>query len=461
MKGLIIAKEEPTAWVKNYFRGIDPYLLKIANKPLLEYFVDLMEMIGIQEIRFVYDYPSCEINKHFGDGTKWGMKFSYSLSKTEDSLKKIYLKNISFAKESELLIINGYNFLKYDKNNISHDTLNNLVGSTPSGCINIVKYENYKETLECINQQNNELITPIDSIQTYYKLSMMAINDLSNHFVLPGYSSEDQVFIGADTSYPKTVSPDKPIMLGDHTRIHDMVILGPNVIIGVNSIVDSMTTVKDSIIYDNTYIGQELDIIGKIVYKNTLISAISGESINMSENFLLSGVEKKYLVSTLQLLVQYFMASILFIVQLIPFLLMSPFIRYWEKKYFLKKYHLMDKSFRAEKFCNFNTPKKSPLLKLFLHLSLDKFLLLPKFFKGDLLLIGNKIFEDCKENRYIIRDLPFYKPGIFYYSESIGRDFPEEVEIHERVYSSEPTFLREQGIFYKTILKRIMGMIID
>jgi hypothetical protein len=73
--------------------------------------------------------------------------------------------------------------------------------------------------------------------------------------------------------------------------------------------------------------------------------------------------------------------------------------------------------------------------------------------------MGNKIMLDYKENRYIVRDLPFYKPGIFNYSESLGRDIPEEVEIHERVYSSEPTFMRDQGIFFNTLIKRLFGKI--
>ncbi len=457
MKGLIIAREEPAKWIKKYFRGIDPYLLKIANKPLLEYFVDLMQIIGIEEIRFVYDYSSCEIDDYFGDGTKWGMTFSYNLFKPEDSLKKIYLKNKSFAKDNELLIVEGYNFINYDKNSVSQDNVCQLIGQTELGNVRLVKEDNYKEIFNCEITEDNPKVVAINSIKSYYDLSMMVIDEGANHFVLPGYSNEIKAYIGADTSYPRTVTPDKPIMLGNHVRIHDMVILGPKAIVGNNSIIDSMTTVKNSIIYDNTYIGQELDIINKIVYKNILIAAGSGESISMNENFLLSGVEKKYLISSLQLLIQYVMASILFLFQLIPFIFFSPFVLFWKKKYSLRKYFLMDKAFNSVKMFNFKIRRKPFLMKIFLWLSLDKFLLLPKFFKGDLLLMGNLVLMDNKENRYIVRDLPFYKPGIFSYSESLGRDIPEEIEFHERVYSSEPTFLRDQSIFYRSILKRLMG----
>ncbi|MBN2828841.1 MAG: hypothetical protein JXR56_00810, partial [Candidatus Cloacimonetes bacterium] len=249
MKGLIIAREEPSLWVKKYFRGIDPYLLKIANKPLLEYYVDLMEIIGIQEIRFVYDYPSCEINDHFGDGTKWGLKFSYNLSKSEDDIKKVYLKNISFAKDSEVLIIEGFNFIFYDKKNLSRECILDLQGVTENGLLKFVNYENFKEMLTSHDKNPCFNLVPIKDIQTYYRISLSTINEYSSNFVLPGYSSESKVFIGTDISYPKTVSPDKPIMIGNHVRIHDMVIIGPNVVIGDNSIIDSMTTIKDSIIY--------------------------------------------------------------------------------------------------------------------------------------------------------------------------------------------------------------------
>ncbi len=459
MKGLIIAREEPAKWIKSYFRGIDPYLLKIANKPLLEYFVDLMQIIGIEEIRFVYDYSSCEINDYFGDGTKWGLNFSYSLFKPEDSLEKIYLKNKSFAKDCKLLIVEGYNFLQYNKNNASQDCVCQLNGRTHLGNVRLVEEKDYKEVFHCEIQENNPKLVPIDSIKAYFDLSMMVIDEGADNYVLPGYSSEEKAYIGADSSYPRTVAPDKPIMMGNHVRIHDMVIIGPDVIVGNNSIIDSMTTIKNSIIYDNTYIGQELDIINKIVYKNTLISAETGESISMNENFLLSGVERKYLVSSLQLMIQYLLASILFIVQVIPFILFSPMLLLWIKKYSMKKYHLMDKAFNTKRLLSFKMENKPFLMKVFLWLSLDKFILLPRFFKGDILLMGNTIMQDRKEYRYIVRDLPFYKPGIFSYSESLGRDIPEEIEIHERVYSSEPTFFRDQTIFFVTLFKRLVGTI--
>jgi dTDP-glucose pyrophosphorylase len=72
MRCLIYAKTKDTAWLRDYFPDIEPYLLKIVNKPLLEYAMDFASLLGVNELRIVTDSSTKDIEAFFGTGAKWG-----------------------------------------------------------------------------------------------------------------------------------------------------------------------------------------------------------------------------------------------------------------------------------------------------------------------------------------------------------------------------------------------------
>ncbi|MCD8479065.1 MAG: hypothetical protein LRZ88_01785 [Candidatus Cloacimonetes bacterium] len=111
MRCLIYAKSSEAEWLKEYFPDVEPFLLKIVNKSLLEYVLDLLTLLGISEIRIVSDSSIKAIEKSIGDGAKWGARISYALARPEDNLKKCVSEELfRFAKESPLLIWNGFFF---------------------------------------------------------------------------------------------------------------------------------------------------------------------------------------------------------------------------------------------------------------------------------------------------------------------------------------------------------------
>lgn len=126
MKCLIYSPSEQTDWLKNYFPGVNPYYLKILNKPLLEYYIEFCVLLGIKEIRIVNSETSSDLEKYFETGRQWGVDLSYGFSKPGDELRNVLLKNKKFCTTESLLLISGYFFIHYNK--VSHDY--NLVKST-------------------------------------------------------------------------------------------------------------------------------------------------------------------------------------------------------------------------------------------------------------------------------------------------------------------------------------------
>ncbi|MDY6915125.1 MAG: sugar phosphate nucleotidyltransferase, partial [Candidatus Cloacimonadota bacterium] len=110
MRCLIYSPDSHNSWMKDYFPDVNPYFLKLLNKPLLEYYIDFCVINGITEIRIVLNNSSRALEDYFEDGTQWGVHISYNLSKPQDTLHNVLIKNSNFCKEDKLFIIQGFQF---------------------------------------------------------------------------------------------------------------------------------------------------------------------------------------------------------------------------------------------------------------------------------------------------------------------------------------------------------------
>lgn len=463
MKALIYCKSNANSWVKKIFSGQSPYLLQVVNKPLLEYYVDLCSLKKIVDVRIVLTDDDGSVERYFADGRKWGMDISYSLARENDTLKQVYLKNKGFCKDSELLIIEGYGFVDYDKNIDDYPMFQgNISGKVSSGDFKV--YYITREDNETSVQWDgiDEFSSPgvsvseLDGIEKYYRLCLDVIESKSEKFVLPGYSSEKGVFIGQNVEIAKSCRIEKPVMIGDNVQLKNSVSIGSNTIIGNNVIIDSDATVTASIVYGNTYIGSGVEIVSKIVYKNYLISPDTGDAIEIVDSFLTSKLGESVLESGFRKFAHYFLTITLILLQIIPASLMYILILLSGYKSKVGSY-IISKAFNTVRLSDYSI-NDGWLVGLFRRLSFDKFPLLIEAFKGNISLVGNTIYLDTIENREFITSLPNYRPGIFTYTESIGSGVDEyQCRINDSYYCYNRSFFMDVKIALRSMMNRFLN----
>jgi NDP-sugar pyrophosphorylase family protein len=456
VKCLILAREANYTWVKHYFPDITTCLLKIVNKPLLEFYVDFCSLMKISEIRFVTDFSSQDIEKFLEGGERWGVPISYNLARSEDTIDKILLKNNNFCKESDLLIIDDFVFLNYDKNNIEElvERFDNSI-SFDAGSIKFIKSNESLTKIQQITQDKSILpFAKINNVVEYYNLSMDILSNRKHHYVLPGYISEKNVFLGSNTEINRGVYIEPPILAGDNVRFRELTKIGPNAIFGDNVLIDSQTTVDNCIVYDYTYIGSELEISKMIVYKNNLISGNTGESIKMTNDFLVSGVEKRIIMSFMERLVQSFFTAILIILLFLPYMSMYLIKLYWEAKYPYKKEYFIKKNARIAKLPTMSQVPDSLLKRIFIFFNLDRYSLLFFVWRGQLRLVGNKLLDVQPKHLMLIKDLPDYQPGVFNYAETMKDVVSDEGGMHEGFYYAYHSFGMDMKILFRALCKR-------
>ncbi len=88
-------------------------MIKVANKPILQYVVEALERTGIRRILFVVGYKKEKIMDYFGDGEDFGVEIEYVFQKhllgTGDALKQAENKT-----DERFLVLSGDNVIQAD-----------------------------------------------------------------------------------------------------------------------------------------------------------------------------------------------------------------------------------------------------------------------------------------------------------------------------------------------------------
>ncbi len=461
MKCLINCSAASADWVREYFPQTHPYMLKIANKPLLEFYIDFCSLLGVRHVRLIMEEPDVSIDRYFMGGEKWDIDISYGFTRSCDDLDDIISKNRNFIGESSLMIISDYVFLRYDKevnyeSTIRRATSWQMVGENDGGLRYIQAADMDKKIadLELEQYKTGRVdLVKIDSIKKYYHINMILLYETATNYILPCYNNEEGFFIGHNVSIDRHCMIKKPTMLGDNIQLEDFSSVGPGAIIGSNVMICSGTTVENSIIYEYSYLGEHLEFRNKIVHKNKVINPLTGDSVELVDDFLLSEVNTDFLSNGVKLMRCRIFALCLY-------LLMLPF--YWAGRFLcgVKKHYRSCYSDRLKQVIvlpYFSIARNGMRQRLFFKFSLDKVPLLGKVIIGKLHLIGNSPCPEDESLQNTLLELPWYRPAVFSYSEMLGHgDFHDfEHVIHELFYCHHETPWLNLKIIVKSLVQRI------
>jgi NDP-sugar pyrophosphorylase family protein len=460
MKCLIYGAHEYSSWVKRLFPGVSPFFLKICNKPLLEYCIDFCVSLGITDIRLVISDASQDVESYFGDGTQWGVNLSINVSRPDEEIGRVLVKNRGFCQDAELLVINGFSFVTYGQDAAADALLkcdNGMVISSTgtSALYHFAADASWDATAVEVAQSTLGLVELAD-VGVYYQLSMDLLQHPAN-YVLPGYAGETGAFMGKNVVYPKQAALEKPFLIGDNVQLKNGVTVGPQAVIGDNNIIDAYSTVQKSILYENSYISTDLEIIEKIIYRNRLIDPHSGASLDVTDNLFISGITHNVTFYMIKNVFRFLVALCMVIIGMPFYLLALPFAvvggyRWRQTPCFV------DVSGKEESFGRW-VPQKLNFIGRFLRrFNFDRYPLLFAVLGGKLHLVGNYLLPKTPQNLSVLQEFPQYHPGVFDFTSLMQADHTDwNFMNHELYFISHDSYGFELSLLMRSIGQRLSG----
>ncbi|MDD3886122.1 MAG: NDP-sugar synthase [Victivallaceae bacterium] len=455
MKCIISCPAAAAAWVGQYFYGMPRYLLPICNKPYLEYLIDFCKLNNISDIKIISDDADPQIERHFGDGSTFGVSLSYAAS-TNLRPGELMAHHFGAIAHDDLLMISGMFWLKYDVRDFKPlETPPDVMMSSANGEVMLIG-RNFNDTTPGeFRAEVPELpleLTQLASIQDFYAISMRLVNGELVKFSVHSYKNVDHVYMGQNIALDNSADIIPPVVIDDVVQVSSGAHIGPAAIIGGNSFIDSDSAIRETVIMGNSYIGSNLELIGKIVYRNMVIDPKSGITLDIVDDFLLAQVidtEHKGCD-----FIQRLGAFLLWMAQISPFLLLRPFVRIACDPVTC---FLGCNEERNIKLKLYIKPANSLASRLFKKLSLDRFHLLGMVMRGRLRLVGNLLLAVTPANRKVLEQFPDYAPGLFSYSEMLDHaNDPMQREMDELFYVYHETVGLNCRIIIKTLLRNLM-----
>lgn len=260
-------------------------MIKVANKPILEYVVDALNKAGIRDIVIVVGYRKSRVMDYFGDGSKWNVKIKYAIQEkqlgTAHALRYAKeLVNNSFILVSGDNIIDSETVKKLEEWSIAYKISDE---SSKYGVIELHENEVIKiveKPKEPISNLVNTGIYMLGREVFEFIDTHTNITDVINEMIENGYkfkAVEAEKWL--DIVYPWDIIKVNQLAMDFEGaviagRIEKAEVMG-DVEIGPNSVIRYGAYVNSSVIGRNCEVGQNAVIKNSSIGDNVRISAFS------------------------------------------------------------------------------------------------------------------------------------------------------------------------------------------
>jgi len=451
---------EALPWAKD-LGGVPWPLLPVANRPLLDYWLETCAEMGIGHVQVILGEGAEQVEGFAGTGFRWGVEIQYSFARASEQSMD-YLKATSDRWSDGLLFIGGAFFLRrrqaYDPAGFNSldacthgigDRILFLFGKTGSEVESLL--EGRMESGRGLEQIHVHPYA-IDGIPAYFDLNMKMVMGEFSRYLTAGFSNTDGSSVGYNVLTPPSAHLRPPLIIGNDCRFGAMTTVGPKAVVADHVIVDSHTTLSNCLILQDTYIGRNLEINNKIVSGNRLISAVDGTAIEIDDSWVVAQNRPDMRTEDLvRYIILWFLALGVAIVQVVPFCILYPLVRLTHiGKYRREVFHDPRTGFVKLPVFQKLENRKSVVYRLFRAATLDRFPWLLLALRGRLFVCGQPPMRHPGDDE-IVKQLPQYYPAVFSYAD-YSRDSDRLVD--SLWYAHIRSLFEDVKILIKSLLYR-------
>ena len=299
-------------WCKDYFPDKSLGMMPVAGRCAAEYFIDLAIRCKAEKVLLLGPTYNEHLAEHLHEYQNDTLILDYRKGGGEKSVSEL-LELYKDECPDDTLILHGMLMPKIHSLEELESSFRLCEEELPGDGIYLWRDKKlYRSSAEYYK---------IDSLQSYFEVNFILLRD--DFWNLPGYSSNSDIHTGTNVVLKHNCNLSAPLILGDNTFIEEQTKVG-NSILGSRTLIDKNTVVEESIIFDRTYVAGNLEIKRKIVTPGRIIDPFTGGVLERNSfSYAFSPVQNSS--AWVLRLWEHFIALILAITLLVPYLVILPF----------------------------------------------------------------------------------------------------------------------------------------
>ena len=286
---------------------LDPALMPMGDKPMLQRVVERLAALGCREIGVVLGDQPQHARRLLGDGERWGCNIRYSYASAGRRPLEVLTRWLP-AKEETCLIAPAESVVGSDPGTAAACAIcwENAGNIRWTGWARLARTQLADLVVGAENRTALERrILGASTLRRVWEDapistagSAQALESVRRLFaVSPGMlgimrrPASASVWLGNGSSVHAGARLVAPVYIGNHAKIKEGASVGPNAIIGDNCVIDCGTAVKSSLVMPGTYVGRDLELDGVIVSEDCLANVRHQTVISVVDRQFFGGLD--------------------------------------------------------------------------------------------------------------------------------------------------------------------------
>jgi len=294
-------------------------LLPLVDRPFLQHIVEYLVHLGVRKFDVVLSHQPEKFEQFLGDGKRWGCTFTFHLARDPERPYRL-LRTMNYEEGEPILLGHAERLPllpladaksgptpllfcsrptdgaeRLDWTGWALLTSDHLAGLTPdaneAGLLSHLEAVSPEGPVRRDVGRQVTFRTFDDILQAHHAVLAKNFNGL----MLTGREIEPGIWLSRNVVLHPTAEIFPPVYIGEDCSIGAGVKLGPKAVVGHGCVLDTHSTVTNSVIFPGSYVGEGLELADVIVEKNRLINARHGAAVTITDNFILGSLHDDYL----------------------------------------------------------------------------------------------------------------------------------------------------------------------
>jgi mannose-1-phosphate guanylyltransferase/phosphomannomutase len=296
-------------------------MLPVVGKSLLVHAVESLVAAGVREIVVATSDRAPLVERELGTGSRFGAKVRYLPTRGNEGFDAIAARVGSFLGDEYVAmhadVLRSSFVGRFLSVATAHEncTLRAMIDGRSSGLWRVLRGNEWN--VQDIEMEGAYAVA-IDSAAAFHKANIDAVNGRFPGLIIPGRQLPEGIIVRRQAALPFDLQHNGPVFAGQGASVKSGVVLNDGVVLSDNVVVDIRTTLRNTVILPNTYVGPMVELENAIAWKKDLIRVDTGVVVHVTDPALLGDLSGQMPGAVARRLIDRLAGILLFVISL-PF----------------------------------------------------------------------------------------------------------------------------------------------